>query len=72
MLLEIREKLRWLVPGTHNAFPFARLRIDTERIEDKRMREMIELSSVSIIMSLALPFVISLTIVKVQEYTLTV
>lgn len=49
-----------------------RLRIDTERIEDKRMREMIELSSVSIIMSLALPFVISLTIVKVQEYTLTV
>lgn len=43
-----------------------------ERIEDKRTREMIELSSVSIIMSFALPFVISLTIVKVQEYTITV
>lgn len=49
-----------------------RLIIDMERIEDKRTREMIELSSVSIIMSFALPFVISLTIVKVQEYTITV
>lgn len=44
------------------------LRIDTERIEDKRMREMIELSSVSIITSLALPFVISRTKVMVQQY----
>lgn len=42
------------------------LRIDMERIEDKRMREIIKLSSVSIIMSLILSVVIFLTIVKVQ------
>lgn len=41
------------------------LRIDMERIEDKRMREMIELS-ISIIMFLTLSVVIFLTIVKVQ------
>lgn len=62
----------WFPVGTMHFHLQDRLRIDTEIIEDKRMKEMIELGSVSIIMSLALPFVISLTIVKVQEYTITV
>jgi len=42
------------------------LRIGMEKIEDKRMKDMIKLSSVSIIMSLTLPFAICLTVVQVQ------
>lgn len=62
----------WLPVCTMHFHLQDQLRIDMERIEDKRTKEMIELSSVSIIMPLALPFVISLIVVKVQECTIAV